>query len=146
MKRAQELRVNEFSVQKLRERHETIQRLTSQMQEMQTLMNSMNHSVKLSHVPSQPAGIPSSRSLLSCDKRLPLDTWNTSGSQEIAFGNNVLRLIHPEIIIKDVTIVRHQERQDQFHKRLGQGPLSQEMKSEIGAQFQCRHLQEGRRP
>ena len=30
MKRAQELRVDEFSVQKLRERHETIPRLTSQ--------------------------------------------------------------------------------------------------------------------
>ena len=44
MKRAQELRVDEFSVQKLRECHETIQRLTSQMQEMQEQMNSMNHS------------------------------------------------------------------------------------------------------
>ena len=32
MKRAQELRVDKFSVQKLRESHETIQRLTSQMQ------------------------------------------------------------------------------------------------------------------
>ena len=31
--------------------------------------------------------IPSGRSMLSRDKRLPLDTWNTSGSQESAFGN-----------------------------------------------------------
>ena len=30
--------------------------------------------------------ILSSRSILSCDKRLPLDTWNTSGLQEIVFG------------------------------------------------------------
>ena len=44
MKRAQELRVDEFSVQKLRESHEPIQRLTSQMQEMQEQMNSMNDS------------------------------------------------------------------------------------------------------
>ena len=35
MKRAQELRVDEFSVQKLRESHETMQRLTSQVQELQ---------------------------------------------------------------------------------------------------------------
>ena len=35
MKWAQEIRVDEFSVQKLRESHETIQRLTSQKQELQ---------------------------------------------------------------------------------------------------------------
>ena len=42
MKRAQELRVDEVSVRKLRENHETIQRLTSQLQSMQEQMNSMN--------------------------------------------------------------------------------------------------------
>ena len=46
-----------------------------------------NHRGKLSHVSSQPAMIPSSRSLLSRDKRLPLDTWNQSGLQENVFGN-----------------------------------------------------------
>ena len=39
----------------------------------------------LSHVSGQPAMIPSS--MLSRDKRLPLDTWNTSGLQENVFGN-----------------------------------------------------------
>ena len=98
MKRAQELRVDEFSVQKFRERHETIQRLTSQMQEMQEQMNSMsdsgefqevetNHSGSLSHVSSQPVMIPSTCSMLSREKRLPVDTWNMSGPQENAFGN-----------------------------------------------------------
>ena len=93
MKRAQELRVDEFSGQKLRESRETIQRLTSQVQEMQEQKSSMsdsgdfqqvesNHSGRLSYVPSLPAAIPSSRSLLSRDKRLPLDTWNTSGLQK----------------------------------------------------------------
>ena len=42
IKTAQELRVNDFSVQKLRESHETIQRLNSQLQSMQEQMNSMN--------------------------------------------------------------------------------------------------------
>ena len=98
MKRAQELRVDEFSVQKLRESHETIQKPTSQLQEMQEQMNSMNDSGevqdvesncsgKFSHVPSQPAGIPSPRSMLGCDKRLPFDRWNLSGSQENVFVN-----------------------------------------------------------
>ena len=98
MKRAQEIRVDEVSVQKLGENHETIQRLTSQMQGMQEQMNSMNdsgefqevesnHSMRLSYVSSQPAMIPSSRSMLSRDKRLPLDTWNTSGLQENVCGN-----------------------------------------------------------
>ena len=40
MKRVQELRVDKFSVQKLRESHETIQRLTSQLQSVQEEMNS----------------------------------------------------------------------------------------------------------
>ena len=65
---------------------------------MQEQMNSMNgsrefqdiesnHSGRLSCVSSQPVMISSSRSLLSLDKRLPLDTWNQSGLQENVFGN-----------------------------------------------------------
>ena len=42
---------------------------------------------RLPYVSSQPAMIPSSRSMLSRDKRLLLDTWNTSGLQENFFGN-----------------------------------------------------------
>ena len=98
MKRAQELRVDDISFQKLRDNHETIQKLTSQLQEMQEQMNSMNDSGdfqdveskfhgRLSHVSSQPAMIPSSRSMLSHNKRLPVDTWNLSGLQENDFEN-----------------------------------------------------------
>ena len=100
MKRPQELRVDEVSLQKLRENHETIQQLTSQLQQMQEQMNSMNdsgefqevesnHSGRLSYVSSQPVMIPSSRDLLSRDKRLPLDTWNTLGLQENVLGNQI---------------------------------------------------------
>ena len=98
IKIAQELRVDEVSVQKIGENRETIQQLTSQLQQMQEQMNSMNdsgdfqdvesnYSGRLSHVSSQPAIIPSSRSMLSRDKRLPLNKWNSSGLQENAFGN-----------------------------------------------------------
>ena len=113
MKRAQEQRIDEVSVQKLRKNRETIPQLTSQLQQMQEQMNSINDSgdfqdvksnfcERLSHVSSQPVMIPSSRSLLSRDKRLPLDTWNQSGLQEKkVFGINFLRLIDPEIILKE---------------------------------------------
>ena len=74
--------------------------LTSQLQENQDQMNSMNdsgefqevesnHRERLSYVSSQPAMIPSSGSMLSRDKRLPLDTWNTYGLQENVFGNTI---------------------------------------------------------
>ena len=44
IKRAQELRFDEFSIQKLRESHEIIQRLTSYVQELQERMNDLNDS------------------------------------------------------------------------------------------------------
>ena len=62
MTRAQELRVDEFSVQKLRESHETIQRLTSQLQSMQEQMNSMSDSGEFQEVESNHSGRFVSRS------------------------------------------------------------------------------------
>ena len=44
LKRAQELPVDELSVQQLKESHETIQRLTSQIQELQERVNCMSDS------------------------------------------------------------------------------------------------------
>ena len=44
MKRAQEQRVDDVSVQKLRENHETLQKLISQLQAMQEQMNSTSDS------------------------------------------------------------------------------------------------------
>ena len=46
-----------------------------------------NYSGKCSHVPSQPAVIPSPRSMLSRDKRFPLDTWNLFEPHGNVFGN-----------------------------------------------------------
>ena len=47
-----------------------------------------NNSGHFSHVPSQPARIPSPRSMLSCDKRLQPETWNPSGLQKSVFANS----------------------------------------------------------
>ena len=97
MKRVQ-VQVHECSIQKLRKNHETIQQLTFQLKQIQEQMNSINSpgefqdiesncSGRLSHVSSQPEMIPSSRALLSRDKRLSLDTWNLSRVQGNVFGN-----------------------------------------------------------
>ena len=78
--------------------HETVQQLTSHLEQMQEQMNSMSDSGdfqdvesifcgKLCHVSSQLVRIPSSRALLSREKRLPHDTWNQCGLQENVFGN-----------------------------------------------------------
>ena len=56
LRERQELRVDKFSVQKLRESHETVQRLTSQMQEVQDQMNSMDDSGEFQEVESNHSG------------------------------------------------------------------------------------------
>ena len=53
MKRAQELRVDKLSLQKLRESHDTLQRLTSQIQELQEKVNCMNESGEFQGVESR---------------------------------------------------------------------------------------------
>ena len=139
-------------MQKLKENHQTIRQLTFELQQMQEQMNSMNDSGdfqdvesnfcgRLSHVSSQPAMIPSSRPLLSRDKRLPLDTWNQSGLQENVFGNHLLRLIHPEIILKEVNMTTCKETVKQPLKQEGRRLVTQVKTDKIKAQFQCRHLQ-----
>ena len=87
-------------MQKFTENHETIHQLTSQLQQMLEQMNYMNgsgdfqdvesnKSGRLSQVSGQLAMILSFRSMLSRDKRLPLDTWKQSGSQEHVFGKTI---------------------------------------------------------
>ena len=53
---AQELRVDEVSVQEFRESHDTIQRLASQIQSMQEQVNSMNDSGEFHEVESNHSG------------------------------------------------------------------------------------------
>ena len=52
----QELRVDEFSVQKLRESHDTIQKLTSQMQELQEMVNGTNDLRNFHEIESNSSG------------------------------------------------------------------------------------------
>ena len=78
----------------------TIQFLTSQIQELQEGLNYVNdsrefHDVgsicseKLSHVPSQPAVVPSPRAMFSRDQSLRLDTRNLLGKSVLVFDNQL---------------------------------------------------------
>ena len=90
--------------------------------------------------------IPSSRSVLSRDKRFPLNTWNSSGLQENVFGNQFstfdLRRDHPQGIN---SIWRNTMRKWISSKSYRDRFFSQEMTNNIEAHFQCRHLQQGHR-
>ena len=98
LKRAQEMRIDEFSRQELRESQATIHEFTSQIQELQERVNLTNDfrefqvvesacSGRLSHLASQPAVVPSPRGMLSRDQSLRPDTWNLLGTSGNVFDN-----------------------------------------------------------
>ena len=101
---------------------------------MQEQMNSMNdsrefqevesnYSARLSHVSSQPAMIPSSRSMLSGDKRLPLGTWNTSVLQENVFGNQFSTFDSPRDHPQGIQSCAPQKERESVPQATGPGTL-----------------------
>ena len=100
MKRAQEQQVDEFSMQKVRENHETINSSLPNCKKCKNrriLWTILENSRMLNQIivegcltfPVNLRWLRSSRSLLSRDKRLPLDTWNQSGVQEKRFWKSI---------------------------------------------------------
>ena len=92
------MRIDEFSRNELREGHATTQELTSQIQELQKRINHMKDSReiqdvesicsgKLSHVPTQPATVPSLSAMMGRDQSLRSDTWNLLGTSGNVFGS-----------------------------------------------------------
>ena len=90
------MRSDEFSRHELRKSHAAFQDLTSQIQELQETMNYMSDSRefqdeesicsgKLTHVPSQPAIVPSLGGMLSRDQSLRPETWNLLGTSGNVF-------------------------------------------------------------
>ena len=57
---------------------------------------------------------------------------------------NFLRLIHPEIILKEFNLTTCKETEKQSLKQKGWWLVTQERTHKIKAQFQCRHLRQGR--
>ena len=156
MKRAQELRVDEVSVQKSRQNH-AIQKLNFSVagnaggDEFYERFGRISRSgIKLQRetVLRFQSGCNRSKFSFHAEPRQTPDFLEYIGiTGKRFFGNqfNFLRLIHPEIILKEFTLAHHKENKDQFHKQQRQGLFSQEMTNKIETQFQCRHLQKGRR-
>ena len=146
MKRAQELRVDEISLQKLRELWDNTKTHflvpgnsgTDEFYERFRIISRSGIELwwKNAHVSSKLARIPSPRAMLSCDRRLPLDTWNRSGSQENVFANPRLTLESSQ-----TTLSRNSSICD---TKCSRWDLWQERKNESETQSQCWHF--ARRP
>ena len=66
-----------------------------------------NYSGQLSHVPSQPAVVPSPRAMSSRDQSLRSDTWNLSGTQGNVFlAVHEKQSIHHRHLIKEFFTLR----------------------------------------
>ena len=99
LKRVQELRVDESSRRRLIENQDTINELTARIQELQNEVNCMHDSKDfkdaesvrngLSHVPSQPALLPSFRDPgeMPSRKEKPPDFWDTHSFSGNVFVN-----------------------------------------------------------
>ena len=108
IKRAQEQRIGDISVQKLRENHETNQQPTSQLQLMQ------DHSF-----PVSPWWF---RVLVLCSaatKDCRLTHGFNLDYRKTFFEINFLRLIHPDIILKEFNLTAWKETEKQFLKQKG---------------------------
>ena len=103
-----------------------------------------NYSGRLSHVSSQPEMIPSSRSLLSRDKRLPLDTWNQSGLQENVLGNQFSMVDSAKDYSQRIQIWRRAKKPRSSSRSRKDEGLVEAKTDKIKAQIQCRHLRQGR--
>ena len=90
--------------------------------------------------------IPSSRSLLSRDKRLPLDTRNTSVLQENVFGNQFSTFDSPRDYPQKNSVWRRAKKPwSSAWSRKDEELFTQVKTDRIKAQFQCRQLQQSRR-
>ena len=86
-----------------------------------------------------------SKFFLEAEPRQTLAIWYMERTWVTGKRFLVIHFLHWNIL-KEFIVVKREERQNQFHEQLEQGPLSQEMTSKIKAQFQCRCLREGLRP
>ena len=71
-------------------------------------------------------------------------SFHAATKQENFFGNQFLPLIHPEIILEEFNLTTCKETEKQSLKQKGRRLFTQVKTDKIKAQFQCRHLHQGR--
>ena len=115
-------------------------------------MNSLNDSGEFQEVESNYSmrmflrfqSTPSSRSMLSRDTRLPLDTWNTSGLQENAFCNQFSAFDSPQNHPQGIHSGEAQRERGSVPQATRTETLFTRDDKQNRGTIQCRHLQEGR--
>ena len=93
-----------------------------------------NYSGEFSPVPSQRAIVPSPRSMLSRDRSLPLDTWNLSETQGNVLGNPRFMFDSSQTLYQGILHSTNLSATGAIPVQASTG----EVKSELGAQHQCR--------
>ena len=159
MKRAEELRVDKFSVQKIERKswHDTETHFTNTRFAREGELHELFWRISRCRIElwwktflTFPVNQQSFQVHVLCQaatKRLPLDRWNTSGTLGNVFGNprSYVRFI-TDHLIKEFFTLRLHVPQVRLQCKEVQGHLSQEVKNELGARPQCRCLKEGRQP
>ena len=141
------MRTDEFSRNELIESHAATQELTSQVQELQERMNYMNDSTqfqdiesicsgKLSHVPSQPAVVPSPS---SCD----LIHGICLGHRETFWQSTCSNRFITDTVSRISSLL---ESKCYTPCETVQGDLLRKVKNNSEVQFHCRVLQEENQP
>ena len=100
----------------------------------------------LSDAPSQPAVVQVLERCRAATKACVLIHGICVGHRKTLLAIHVLSSIHHRHRIKEFFTLRVKVPQLESQCRDAQGDLSPEVKNELGAQFQCRRLQEGRQP
>ena len=93
---------------------------SGEFQEMES-----NYSGQLFHVPSQPAVVPSPRSMLSRDQSLRSDTWNLYGTRKL------LAIHEQQSIVKEFFTLRVKVLQVETPCRRVQGDLLRKVKNKL---------------
>ena len=150
LKRAEEMRIDEFSRNELGESHVTVQEL----QERKNFMNVSRKfqdiesicSGQLSHVPSHTAVVPSLELLRAATKACNLIHGICLGHKDV-FGNPRagIRFVI-DFLSRNSSLLESKCYRWEPRARQVQGDLLRKVKNKLEAQFHCRVLQEDHQP
>ena len=140
MKRAQELRVDEFSTQKLGESHETYRDSLHKYKNYRKRMNCLNYPDKFHTFPVNQWGFQVRALCYAATNACHLSHEYHLDHRKSFLQIHVRHLSHHKYLIEEFPSLRHQVLQVSFRCTQAQWHLLQETKNELEAQFQCRRL------
>ena len=146
LKRAQEMRIDEFSKNELRDSHATTQELTSQIQELQERINHMNDSRGIQDEKSICSGIYPTFPVNGPSFQVFVELQAATKVCDLVHGSCLVHPIRHRLLIKECFTLRIEVLQAETQYEIVQGNLSLEVKNEIERLFQCRDMQGNHQP